>query len=412
MILFLLFLFIFSEVFAGVRLSEEDAKRKKEGWFFNAIPLIAYSTDDGFGYGARVYVYNNGNRKSDLFYYTPYISRFYVQYYKTTKGVEYHEINFDFPYVFGSKFRLKTYIAIDRALNENFFGFGNDCYSSLYGGYNKIDEVNEYISSLYNDKGETLTKYYRYTIYKPTFSTKLYYEIWKNIDFFMRYKVYKAEINLWDNERIEINGKEYIEKETLLAERSPYGMEGGFVSFISFGISYDTRDFEPNPKKGIYVKTGYRIYNNIIGSKYDFYKFFFDFRFYTSIFKFITLAYNFLLYDVIGEAPFFEYSSLYLSGYTRNRFVDRVSMLNIFEIRFRLFGFSVGSEEFDFVLAPFFDVGKILSKLSLNEINSMRWRNSYGTSLMVVWDLATVIRFTYAISEEGNTVTIDFGYIF
>ena len=119
-----------------------------------------------------------------------------------------------------------------------------------------------------------------------------------------------------------------------------------------------------------------------------------------------------MLYDVIGEAPFFEYSSLYLSGYTRNRFVDRVSMLNIFEIRFRLFGFSAGSEEFDFVLAPFFDVGKILSKLSLNEINSMRWRNSYGTSLMVVWDLATVIRFTYAISEEGNTVTIDFGYIF
>ena len=411
--LFLLaFLFIFTEAFALVKLSDEDLKKKKEGWFFNAIPLISYSTDDGFGYGARVYIYNNGKRSDKLFSYTPYMSRIYLQYYRTTKGVEYHELNFDAPYVFGSKFRIKSYIAIDKTLNENFFGIGEGCYETLLGGYQKISDVQSYLDELYNSEGKTMSKYYKYSIYKPTFSLKLYYEIINNVSVFFRYKIYKADIEFWDDKEIEIGDNKYIERKTLIKKLSPYGVDGGYVSYISLGVSYDTRDFEPNPKKGIFVKTGYKIYDNIVGSEYDFYKFFFDFRLYYSVVKNIVVAYHFDLEDVIGDAPFFEYSSLSLVGYLRNRFLDRVSLLNSFEIRWMMFGFSAGSETFDFVLVPFYDVGRVFSSLSTKEFDSTKWRSSYGASLMVVWDLATVIRFTYGLSEEGETITIDFGYIF
>ena len=104
-----------------------------------------------------------------------------------------------------------------------------------------------------------------------------------------------------------------FEKEQMVVEiagRKFGGQPGEYPTALAGTIFYARHKIVEDPKKGIFVKTGYKIYDNIVGSEYDFYKFFFDFRLYYSVVKNIVVAYHFDLEDVIGDAPFFEYSSL------------------------------------------------------------------------------------------------------
>src|SRR5689334_7212560 len=47
------------------RLSPEDLARKNEGGYVTGLPLFSYSTDIGFGGGARAYYYWNGERSDE-----------------------------------------------------------------------------------------------------------------------------------------------------------------------------------------------------------------------------------------------------------------------------------------------------------------------------------------------------------
>ncbi len=51
----------------AARLSDEDLSKKIEGWYPTGLPLVNYDSDNGFGYGVRVYLYNNGTRDDEYF---------------------------------------------------------------------------------------------------------------------------------------------------------------------------------------------------------------------------------------------------------------------------------------------------------------------------------------------------------
>jgi len=92
----------------AAKLSDEDLAKKKEGWYPTGLPLVNYDSDNGFGYGVRVYMYNNGSRDEENFAYAPYKMQLYGQFYQTTNGYQYHEVNLDMPYIMGTKFRIIT----------------------------------------------------------------------------------------------------------------------------------------------------------------------------------------------------------------------------------------------------------------------------------------------------------------
>jgi hypothetical protein len=60
------------------RLSPEDLARKNERGYVTGLPLFSYSTDIGFGGGARAYYYWNGTRDDERFTRTPYLHRIAV----------------------------------------------------------------------------------------------------------------------------------------------------------------------------------------------------------------------------------------------------------------------------------------------------------------------------------------------
>lgn len=61
------------------RLTPEDLARKNERGYVTGLPLFAFSTDIGFGFGARAYYYWNGTRDDPRFATTPYLHRIFLQ---------------------------------------------------------------------------------------------------------------------------------------------------------------------------------------------------------------------------------------------------------------------------------------------------------------------------------------------
>src|SRR5688572_29765744 len=88
------------------RLTPDDYERKNESWYFTGLPLANYDPNTGYGGGARAYFYANGSRRDPLFGYTPYRHRFFAQYFATTRGLQFHWLDYDVPNLFDSPYRL------------------------------------------------------------------------------------------------------------------------------------------------------------------------------------------------------------------------------------------------------------------------------------------------------------------
>jgi len=69
------------------RLSDEDLAKKRGGWYPTGIPVIAYSTDTGFGYGPALFLYDNGGKEGPHFADSPYEKQFILEYFTTTRDL-------------------------------------------------------------------------------------------------------------------------------------------------------------------------------------------------------------------------------------------------------------------------------------------------------------------------------------
>src|SRR5690242_978792 len=112
-------------------LSADDLAKKNEGGYFTGLPLAAYSTDLGFGGGVRVYYYWDGDRDDPRFKETPYLYRVFLQAFASTRGLQFHWLDFDAPKVAGTPYRLRGQLIYERNINQNYFGLGDRSLSPL-----------------------------------------------------------------------------------------------------------------------------------------------------------------------------------------------------------------------------------------------------------------------------------------
>jgi hypothetical protein len=98
------------------------------GWSPQGLPLFSYSTDEGFGYGARVQLVDHGDGAL-----SPYRLALTAQFYQTTKDVASHFLSLDAPALFGSKFRLGAQLGFFSNRFHPYYGLGNESvYHSTY----------------------------------------------------------------------------------------------------------------------------------------------------------------------------------------------------------------------------------------------------------------------------------------
>src|SRR5690349_1602621 len=85
------------------RLSDEDLKDKKEGWYITGAPDLSSDPINGFGYGAEGSVFFNGKRSDPFFAYTAYKAKFDFVVFNTTKDQREFFLRLDVPYIFNTK---------------------------------------------------------------------------------------------------------------------------------------------------------------------------------------------------------------------------------------------------------------------------------------------------------------------
>ena len=422
------------------RLSGDDLSRKNEGGYVTGLPLAAYGTDIGLGGGARVYYYWNGHRRDSLFAWTPYLQRIFFQTFATTRGVQFHYVDYDAPRLLGSRYRLRGQAFFARNINSNYFGFGDASLDPLQfpGSPATFDSYGDYTRSQKAASGDmTWAKYDQFDLIRPVLIASV-----ERMFLGDRLRVLAglgltyAGINDYSGAQVEaVDGSGAEIMATMATTRLRQdcdagrlvGCDGGVDNLLRLGVSYDTRDFEPDPNSGVFVDAEVDIGTVALGSDFDYARMIMAARGYVSPFP--HLADVVLAARVVGEVqsrgtPFFEMNTMpftedprtglggqrTLRGFRQDRFVGPVMTLANAEVRWTFAHARLWRQNLALIASPFVDAGRAFD--SVGDLTLRRWRASAGAALRVSWNLATIVTIDYGVSAEDRGLYINFGHNF
>jgi len=204
-------------------------------------------------------------------------------------------------------------------------------------------------------------------------------------------------------------------------------LQGGVVSILQQSLIYDTRDFEPDPTRGVYFEIANELSLPAIGSQFLFDKLFLQARVYKKL-PFgprTVFAARIGAGNIFGDnAPFFEFQDQWspdgsinalggarsLRGYVANRFLGRAVAFANAELRVRLGEKVIAGQRFGLNVVPFVDVGTVRDQWAKLNLDKLRW--SYGIGLRLAWNQSTIISFDIGKSDEGQLIFLGIGQPF
>jgi outer membrane protein assembly factor BamA len=406
-------------------MSDEDLKNKKEGVYVTAIPDLSADPLTGFGAGVEGSLFFTGKRTDSSFAYTPYKSCLNLVLFYTTKNQYELAMDFDAPYIFNTPWRLRAEVVLE--VNPNLLYFGNTEQTlnglSYYPGNDSTKTIVNNAS--YSDYNKSLTG--------PTNLFNTYLE---------KEDVINASIerSFFEGKMRTLIGYEFSKvSNTPLTNNSLLGREAlakkikgegtNLISFVHLGLTYDTRDLETDPSKGIILEATDELSLKALGSQLNFNKLFLHFNFYRKLlpgsFKKLVFASRIALGYTDGDAPFYEYRHQWSSdehveglgggttvrGYKQARFLSRVMAFSNIELRYRFVDFNLLKQHVALSAVPFFDVGGIYDNLNrLGETKNIRY--SEGLGFRIAWNVNTILRFDYSVSKEDHQFFFSIGNVF
>lgn len=445
------------------KIDPEELKTKKEDSFITGLPSVSSDPVTGVWYGVSAYYTDNGKKTNPLFAYSPYEYRVSLDYYQSSVGAKYYGLGIDLPYFKNTPYRFSTYGVYDRNLRALYFGTDASTLHPL-----SYHPRNDYSAPLernadYSQREEALS--YRRpgrNVNDPPYVTdKKYNEYDSEISWFtfngdrtfsgaFRFafgfdanrtiiraydgKSFKAKDPIFGDTDISLinvdiptpNAKTKLTEDN--EKNKLIGYKGGYTNYLKLGIAYDTRDFEPNPRKGTFSEINFVKVSRLWGSDYEFQRLFIHSKVYKQLFPGIFTEMIFAvragLTQIEGTIPFYEYRHIWsidrsifglggaqtLRGYKQDRFVSNVMGFTNVEIRYRFASFNIGEENFTLQIVPFIDNGRVWN--NLNEINLKDYLYSKGLGLRIIWNQSTVILFDYAVSREDKQLFMNLGHAF
>jgi hypothetical protein len=423
------------------KLAPDDLANKNDGGYVTGLPLAAYSTDIGLGLGARVYYYWNGHRDDLRFARTPYLYRVFLQGFASTAGIQFHWLDFDAPRIFESPYRIRSQLIYGRATNSNYFGLGARALPPLvfpgsprtYGSYADYTRDQARIGA----DGQAFSKYDQYDVLRPTFIASIErLFVGDRVRVLGGLGVSYARIRDYTGKQVDAvddAGREThaTEGTTRLAADCAagrlVGCGGGRDNYLRLGISYDTRDFEPDPNSGTFVDLALDTGTAALGSQYDYLRLLVAARGYWSpapAAADLVLAGRFVFEAQTNGAPFFSMDSMpftedpraglgghrTLRGFRQDRFVGSVMTVANAELRWTWGHAYLKGQRLAFILAPFLDAGRPYD--SLGDLSLRDWQPCYGGALRIAWNQATIVTVDYGRSSEDSGFYVNFNHIF
>ncbi len=312
------------------------------GWEPNGLPAINYDSDEGFGYGVLLELYNYGDGG-----YAPY--RFTVQptVFLTTGGRRDFTLFFDTPHLLPAGWRADVDLGSEKQIASPYYGPGN---ASVY------DEALEDTEGQY---------FYRFGRTRRRASVNLQ----RTIGSLPLRLLMGAGIN-----RTTIESQPEDAVETLL--RQDYtgrAIPEGWSNHVRFGLVWDTRDRETGPRSGTWTEILVQGVPEFLGNDTGYLRWTFTDRRYYPMGDRLTFANRFLIQNIDGVAPFYDQyvvqssfksqeglgGAKTLRGIPKNRYVGKGMFLWNAELRWRAYDFEMLNRPFHLVLSGFVDSGRV-----------------------------------------------------
>lgn len=421
-------------------LRPDDLAKKNDGGYVTGLPLVAFSTDIGFGAGARAYYYWNGHKDDPRFARTPYLTRIFFQVFASTRGVQFHWLDLDMPNVRSSPYRIRSQLIFQRNINSNYFGLGSAGLRPLQ--FPRSGKTYDTYADYSADQqrvlmGQAWTKYDQYDLLRPLALVSVERNfIGDRVRVLGGVGVSYARIKDYTGHEVDAvdeRGKAVTAIEATTRLRTDcdagtiVGCGGGRDDFLRFGISYDTRDFEPDPNQGVFLDLAVDAGTVALGSEYDYLRVLAAARGYWSPdpkTADLVIAGRVVLEAQSEGAPFFSMDTLpftedpraglgghrTLRGYRQDRFVGPVMGLANAEIRWTFGHATRWHQRFGFIVAPFLDIGRTFD--AVGDLTLADWRTSLGGAFRIAWNLATIVTVDYGVSSEDAGLYVNFGHIF
>jgi len=404
--LFLFYIFLFTAVLnaavpEGYNKSLWDNLSKKEkvhkekqpkdsirkGWTFGILPSVAYDADKGFQGGllSNIYYFGDGST------YPEYLHSFYVEMAYTTKHCGIFRFNYDSKYLIPNH-RLTVDISYLPDAICDFYGYNG--YQTVLNKewINNKKYPDTYISrAFYRSRRDMLRIA---ADISGKISGNWYWNAGLGVYWFKIGSVNLDMINKGKKEEnklptgVEGMYEKYVKWGIIGADEA----KGGWHPYLRGGVTYDSRDRQQNPNKGIYADA-FLTYTAAFGAlkAYNNLKFNFDFRHYVPVYKdYVLFAYRLSLQlTTAGKSPFYQnniWNTLYIQrvtyevlgggnttrGIARHRGTANGFAFANIEFRFKLCKFAIKKEQFYIGLNPFFDGAIILQPYKLDKDEIIR----------------------------------------
>lgn len=409
------------------QLDSAELADKREGTYVTGVPDISIDPINGFGYGAEGSIIFNGNKENPFFNYTPYLTKLDVALFNTSNQQRELIITLDKPYIFKSKWRLRGELAYEINPNLLYFGLTDNTLNSLatLSAQDKMPRppfggqfYKQYTESL----GQNQTYFNNYTKEEYILNVSGEYAM---MDSKMRLIVGGELAGLNISTRVDSVSRLQRDR----AENHILGVGKSTITFFQLGLVYDTRDFEPDPNRGIFAEITNEFSSKALGSSFNMDKLFAQAKGYKKLlpgtFKKLVFAARAGIGYTFGGAPFFEYQDEWssegsieglggnntLRGFKQSRFLSRGMYFMNAELRARFAKAEVLKQHLVFSAVPFFDAGSVYNSLS-DIFNTSTLKTSEGLGLRIAWNLSTILRFDYAVSSEDRQFFFTFGQAF
>ncbi|MFH1810805.1 MAG: BamA/TamA family outer membrane protein [Pseudomonadota bacterium] len=387
---------------------------QKQGFDWGAVPVLAYNSDDGLGFGAL------GN----LFWHEggldPYKYSLMAQAYVTTNWVHAHKLKLDALELFGWPLRVWGELGYYSTLNRTYCGEGNAVTCDPAPASAAARAL--HLEGPAREQFER--RYYQFRFIQPYLALNGRYRLTE--------LPHKLEIMAgW-------RGHGYLSGElgdptpytgSLYAQRFPDG-ENGFASVLQLGVMLDGRDFEPAPTKGYWVEASVRGASWLWGSSWNFVGGNVILRGYVPLTadRRLVLASRLTLDAAAGDMPIEEivrvggsidYTALggeyFGRGIRLDRYIGRIKVLWQEELRAMVGGAVILNQRFVLMLLGFLDAGSVGLDWADWGGDPARVLWSAGGGLRLMWNENFVVRIDVAASpfeREGPGVYINLSNIF
>lgn len=364
-----------------------DPPQKEHGADAIAVPLVSYSSDYGFTFGAvaGAYFYGPG--------YRPYRHAVAVQGFVSTRGVQNHFLRYDGPRMVGP-LRLEARLEYRREILSPFFGLGN--------------------RSAPDFDGNTSDERYNYRRLSPSVWLRLRGRPWGDqhpLGTHLGYQWRTTRVTAYDG--------------SVLSTVKPLGYRGGSSGQLQAGLYWETRDNESNPSKGGLEEIAVRVAGRPTGSRYPHAGLTLGTRRFFPLSHRLVLAQRVVADFLVGDVPFFEWNTTggitsaegvggqsSVRGVERNRFSGQYKLLSNSELRYLGFPVRLIRWEVQLGAVAFLDLGRVWHP-TVDDGPWYAWHTGTGLGLRLSRG-AAVVRMDTAVSPETGRLGlyVTFGQMF